>query len=173
MFQRVAGFENYAVNENGIVVNIITNHIKSPCNNNMGYLYVDLYKHNERRRKYIHRLVADTFIPNPQNKPYINHIDGNPHNNYVENLEWCTPLENVEHASKIICTMKQYELANVKRKRAVKQIDFESGKLLNVFTSINEASKATGIPSSNIICVLKGRQFRTKKYTWCYVEELL
>ena len=100
MYKRIAGFENYAVNECGSVLNTATNHIKSPCDNNMGYLYVDLYKHNKRRREYIHRLVANAFIPNPQNKPYINHIDGNPHNNSIENLEWCTPLENVEHASK-------------------------------------------------------------------------
>lgn len=172
MFKRVTGFENYAVDESGVVVNIVTNHIKSPCENNMGYLYVDLYKHNTRHREFIHRLVANAFIPNPQRKPYVNHIDGNPHNNLVANLEWCTPLENVEHASKTICTMKQYLLANIKKRRAVKQIDCKSGRLLNVFSSILEASMGTGIPSSNIVCVLKGRQSRTRNYTWCYCEEL-
>lgn len=173
MFKQIIGFENYSVNENGVVVNTFTNHIKSPCYNNMGYLFVDLYKHNKRRREYVHRLVANAFISNPQNKPYINHIDGNPNNNSVENLEWCTPLENVEHASKTLCTMNQYILANTKRKRAVKQIDRKSGKLLNVFSSIREASRLTGVPASNIVCVLKGRQAYTKNFIWCYVEELV
>lgn len=70
------------------------------------------------------------------------------------------------------CTMKQYILANVRKRRAIKQIDYRSGKLLNVFQSIREASRSTGIPSSNIVCVLKGRQTRTKDFSWCYVEEL-
>lgn len=171
MFKQIIGFENYSVNENGVVVNTLTNHIKVPCYNNRGYLFVDLYKHNKRHRESVHRIVANAFIPNPQNKPYINHIDGNPHNNSVKNLEWCTPLENVEHASKTICSMKQYLLANIKRKKAVKQIDRKSGKLVNVFSSIQEASRATGIPSSNIVCVLKGRQAYTKNFIWCYVEK--
>ena len=106
------------------------------------------------------------------NSPFFTDIDGNPHNNSVINLEWCTPIENVEHASKIICTMNQYLLANMKKKKAVKQIDRKSGKLVNVFSSIREASRATGIPSSNIVCVLKGRQAYTKNFIWCYVEEL-
>lgn len=172
MFKQIAGFENYAVNENGVIVNVATNHIKTPCDNNMGYLYVDLYNNGKHRKEYVHRLVAKAFILNEKNKPYINHKDGNPHNNSVENLEWCTPLENIEHASKTICTMKQYLLANLKRKRAVKQIDRKNGRLLNVFPSINEASKKTGIPSSNIVCVLKGRQAYTRDCVWYYVEEL-
>lgn len=59
---------------------------------------------------YIHRLVAQTFIPNPLNKSYVNHIDGNKQNDRVDNLEWCTPSENSFHAFRIglkVITEKQ------------------------------------------------------------------
>lgn len=66
----------------------------SYTNNNRGYLSVVV-----RRKTYmLHRLVAQAYIPNPLKKPFVNHIDGNKHNNHVGNLEWCTTAENNQHA---------------------------------------------------------------------------
>lgn len=59
---------------------------------------VDLWKNGEHKTWLVHRLVALTFIPNPYFRPCVNHIDGNPANNHVENLEWCTYSENQHHA---------------------------------------------------------------------------
>ncbi len=64
------------------------------------YLYVQLWKHNKVHRMSVHRMVALTFIPNPINKPEVNHIDGNKINNLVDNLEWVTSSENKRHALK-------------------------------------------------------------------------
>ena len=66
--------------------------------NNKGYKYICLTKNNKRKWELIHRLVARHFIPNPENKPHINHKDGNPKNNHISNLEWVTQSENLLHA---------------------------------------------------------------------------
>lgn len=63
-----------------------------------GYFCCYLYRENVGKRFAIHRLVAEAFIPNPENKPEVNHIDGDKHNNNLSNLEWVTPSENMRHA---------------------------------------------------------------------------
>ena len=170
----IKGFENYTVDVDGTIINTITGNIKKPTSNHSGkgYLYVDLYNKGKKGRFFIHRLVAQAFIPNPQNKPYINHKDGNPKNNCIDNLEWCTPFENVEHASKIIKTMSQYKVANERRQKSVIMIDKNNLSVVAKFNSINEAARYTHIYSSNIIACLKGRQSYTKNYIWQYVEKL-
>lgn len=65
-----------------------------------GYFSILLMKETKRKLFYIHRLIALTFINNPENKKYVNHIDGNKLNNKLENLEWCTASENIQHSLK-------------------------------------------------------------------------
>lgn len=172
-FSEVIGFNNYLISKDGDIVNKSSGRLKQPVSNHSGkgYLYVDLYNGGKRKRAYVHRLVAEAFIANPKKSPYVNHIDGNPHNNTVENLEWCTPLENVQHASKVIKTMDQYRCANERRKRKVMMVDKSNMKPLRTFESINDAERLTGIPASNIVACLKGRQSYTRDVRWCYVEE--
>lgn len=67
-------------------------------NGKLPYLYVSLSKQGKIKKFFIHRLVAETFIPNPKNKSQVNHINGNPQNNNVINLEWVTNAENTQHA---------------------------------------------------------------------------
>lgn len=64
----------------------------------LGYVLVSLRKDGKSHKLYAHRIVAEAFIPNPQNLPIINHIDGNKANNSADNLEWCTRAHNVSHA---------------------------------------------------------------------------
>ena len=63
-----------------------------------GYCKTNLYKNNTHKQVYVHILVASAFLPNPANKPQVNHIDGDKSNNQIHNLEWCTAKENVIHA---------------------------------------------------------------------------
>ena len=73
--------------------------ILNPYNHN-GYRRLNLYKNNKVKKYYVHRLVAEAFIPNTNNYPEVNHIDGNKSNNNVDNLEWCTSSQNQIHAYK-------------------------------------------------------------------------
>lgn len=78
----------------------ICERIMSQFKDSRGCCAVSLYKNRQRKRFYVHRLVAQAFIPNPNNKPHINHKDCKPENNCVDNLEWVTPKENAQHASR-------------------------------------------------------------------------
>ena len=81
-----------------------------------GYLRVDLYRGKQRYHYKVHRLVAEAFIPNPLNKPQVNHKDGNNQNNSFTNLEWVTNDENNEHARKL--------RAVIERTDCIKDTDF-------------------------------------------------
>lgn len=100
-YRKVVGYDDYYVTNDGRVwtnnrKNGIERFMKQRCMG--GYMSVALYKDGKAKHVRVHRLVAQAFIPNPCNKPYINHIDGNRVNNNVENLEWCTQKENVHHS---------------------------------------------------------------------------
>lgn len=90
------------IDKNG-VSRTLKGRVLKPCIHDAGnskYYRVTLSKNNIQDRQSIHRLVAETFIPNPYNKEHINHIDNNAENNHVSNLEWCTHSENMIHAQK-------------------------------------------------------------------------
>lgn len=74
--------------------------VLKPWITNLGYCTVTLYKNSLSQIKRVHRLVAEAYIPNPENKETVNHIDGNKQNNTVENLEWNTQSENINHSIK-------------------------------------------------------------------------
>lgn len=113
-------------------------------------------------RVYIHRLVANSFIPNPENKPEVNHRDEDKRNNYFENLEWSTREENVNWGTAI-------ERGISTQGNSVEQYSLE-GKLINTFPSVRKADKETGINQSSIVKVCLGKQATAGGYKWKYVK---
>ncbi len=101
MRKKIPGFEHYTIDELGVVINTETGKTKKNTLGKVGYFYVDLYKNKKNKKMYIHRLLAQLFIPNPENKPEVNHKDGVKTNNSLDNLEWVTRSENTSHAYKI------------------------------------------------------------------------
>lgn len=99
MEHNINGYPKYHVTESGDVLSLWFNKCKSLKQNksHCGYLLVCLNA-NKRQTLSVHRLVAKAYIPNPDNKPEVNHIDGNKLNNHYTNLEWCTRKENVIHS---------------------------------------------------------------------------
>ena len=98
--------------------------ILSPCDSSNGYNVVYLRNNNIRSRKYVHRLVAEAFIDNPNNFNYINHIDLNKKNNRYDNLEWCTQKYNVNYSLERMCKQRRkYRKSNT----GEKYITFKNG----------------------------------------------
>lgn len=95
----IKDFPNYTIDDSGKVKNIHTGKfLKNFANRQTSYYQVNLWKNNKGTWKYLHRLLAEHFIPNPLNLPEVNHIDGNRQNNALSNLEWVTGQQNKIHA---------------------------------------------------------------------------
>ena len=99
IWRKIAGYENYSVSNLGNVRNDKTGKILKPRLNGRGYYHVSLCKNNVAKTVRIHKIVANTFIPNPNNLPCVNHLSENKLDNRVDNLAWCTWKDNLNWGS--------------------------------------------------------------------------
>jgi len=182
IWKDVVGYEGlYEVSNTGLVRSvdrfiICKNGVKKPVKGKLlAMLYniptkrhpmsrtgVELWKDNKRKRRSIARLVAIAFIENPENKPQVNHIDGNPLNDSVENLEWVTNAENTKHAYDLGLHKKHNMIPIVgTHKKTGKKIYFESAAA---------AAKYLGVTHCAIRAAIKGygRSKGSCGYTWKY-----
>tara|TARA_R110002126_G_scaffold722_6_gene4599 strand:+ start:6717 stop:7193 length:477 start_codon:yes stop_codon:yes gene_type:complete len=104
----IIGYEDYLIYEDGRVFSKKSNRFLKPYNTKKGYLHIDLHKNNKRKIHKIHRLVGLHYIPNPDNKPQIDHKDRNKLNNDISNLRWMTNKENCNNKGMKITNQSGY-----------------------------------------------------------------
>ena len=155
--------KNYYISNFGRVYSLKSNKIMKTPVDGRGYINCNIRVEGKTINIKIHRVVAEHFIPNYLNKREVNHIDGDKTNSRVDNLEWVTPRENLQHA-------RITGLHTSDGDKAVNQI--KNGIIINTFKSISEASRMTGINRSNVNqCCLKRSRYKTAGgYEWDYAK---
>jgi len=133
-----------------------------------GYLHVKLFKDGVRKHYSIHRLVALNFIKNTDNKPQVNHKDGNKQNNHISNLEWATAKENIRHSVKMGLQVNPKSFDNACSKQVIQKD--KNDNIVKIWGSINDVKRDLGFNSFGIIgCCKKKKRYKTAYgYKWEY-----
>lgn len=162
----------YEVSTIGRVKNKKTGKILKQCMESSGYYKVNLYKYGKVKNESVHRLVALTFIDNPDSKPQVNHIDGDKLNNEVTNLEWATQSENMKHAyDNGLHYISDYQKQRIresnitKKSKAVRCIETNT-----IYLSANEAQRQTEISQGSISHCCNGVRNTAGGFHWEYVN---
>lgn len=163
-WEPINGWEDkYAVSDAGRVKNIISGKDLPQHDNGVGYKKVQLWMDGfGGRKEYVHRLVANAFLPHRSDRAEVNHKDGNPGNNTVGNLEWVTSSENTKHA---VYSGALWAWGN--KAKPIEATNLMTGEKIK-FATISEAERAIG--SRHIVDVLKGRRKQCKGYAFQYIE---
>lgn len=151
--------------------------ILTPVIGKRGYFVVGLSQNGKTKTKTLHRLIAEAFIPNPDNKPYIDHIDGNRLNNEISNLRWVTAKENSNNpvslernrqSTKNLWNEGVFDNSETSTFRRVAQYD-KNGNLISEWDCIKDASYALNIDSSSISAVCLGKRNTAGGFVWKHI----
>lgn len=134
-----------------------------PKTNNRGYKCVCLYGNKSKKYMFVHRLVAQCFIPNPDNLPFVNHKDENTCNNNVDNLEWCTHLYNVRYGTGIL--RKNAKTERLKKKVLQYSIN---GEFIREWHSASDAARELGLSIPHISKAARNLIKTHGGYIWKY-----
>lgn len=150
-------FTIYSINNIGNIRNNTNGYIMNPGINNDGYLQVSLQLKDKQCQRRVHRLVANAFIPNPDNKPVVNHINGIKTCNWVGNLEWVTPIENTQHAIKNGLFVNRPDIKNTYTESDIHNVCkmLEDTKL-----SCSYIASQTGVSISMVSAIASGRLWK-------------
>lgn len=151
----------YEVSSEGRVRNVKTGKILKPKNNRRGYLFVGLHKNGAVKNRYIHRLVAQAFIPNPNKLPEVNHKDEIKANNNLDNLEWVSHRDNSNYG-------KRNERISKSMSKPIVQIDLSTGLIIKTYPSTTIATRVTGINYDTITKAARGKYKSAGGYGWKY-----
>lgn len=132
-----------------------------------GYINICLHGMSSQKNFSIHRLIAQAFIPNPENKPEVNHIDGNRSNNKISNLEWCTRSENGLHAYAVNKRSHPMTgLLGINNKKSKIVYAYKNGVCVDAFFGLSDAQRKTGISSGHISQACNGIRNTARGYVW-------
>lgn len=139
--------------------------------NHKGYFIIQLSKRNISKTYIVHRLIAEAFIPNTENKPQVNHKDGNKQNNCIDNLEWCTNNENKAHAKiNKLCKSSPIGEKNIRAKKVI-QYDL-NGNFIKKWNCINDIKRGFKLSSaSNISLCCKSKLRTAYGFKWKYYND--
>ena len=174
MFLQIKDYEGiYKVSEDGKIFTW-DNVEKKQTLGKRKYFVVSLWKNNKRKTVYVHRIVAQAFLKNPQNKKYINHKDGNKQNNQITNLEWVTAGENKSHSFKVLGERhwnKDRFGWDSPYSKPIEMIDLKTGVVVNVFGGVSEAARIVNTSQGNISMVCAGKRKSAASYGWRYKND--